>query len=180
MSLASPARNVVAVLNRATGMVFGKANNAAEAVKEVPQAIGQRISDALPGSSHKLSSSPAGEATASKANSTREGRSDAGGSQATSKAGTAPAVRTSPRAEAQKKEAETVFANIVRPSRASKTRMPGVPSIVPCLSAHPCHALVPVNCLLRSLITTAVPPTCCCLIVDDTAFMRGSPWLHAM
>ena len=133
MSLVSPARNVVAALNRATGIVFGKANHAADAVKEAPQAIGQRISDALPGSSHKLSSNPAGEATASKANSTREDASDADRSQATSKAGNALAFRTSPRAEAQKKEAENVLANIVRPSRTSKPKSLGLANRIACL-----------------------------------------------
>lgn len=64
------------------GAVYSTANAAADAIREAPQVLGNKISDALPGSSKRQASSrqaaasTAETATASKAHSTRDNGSD--------------------------------------------------------------------------------------------------------
>lgn len=104
--VASPVSSVAATLRsgirHVTETLFSGAKTAEEQIKEAPQLLGNRINDALPGSSKKQASrrqqdsskqktAPAAEtATVSKANSTKDGAPDAatnspGGKNATSK-----------------------------------------------------------------------------------------------
>ena len=104
--VASPVSSVAATLRSGirsvTDVLFSGAKTAEEQIKEAPQLLGNRINDALPGSSKKQASRrqqdsskqktalAAEAATVSKANSTKDGASDAatnspGGKMATSK-----------------------------------------------------------------------------------------------